>query len=174
MAEIKISQLDAAASLTGSELVEIVQSGENKKTTTQAVANLAGSSYLVAEVTLTDDQIKALPTTPVEIVAAPGAGKYLQLIIASVYANFVSAYNIDLGAYILNDNGNGFGSELFTIATAEPLQNIFQVQMDGSSSAPNVIENKNLAVISFDGVNLTGGNAANTLKVTVYYVIVDL
>lgn len=46
MANKKISELDPAASLTGTELVEIVQSGGNVRTTTQDIANLApgGSS----------------------------------------------------------------------------------------------------------------------------------
>lgn len=42
----KISELTAASSLTGTELVEIVQSSTSKRTTAQAIANLAsgGSS----------------------------------------------------------------------------------------------------------------------------------
>lgn len=38
----KISQLDAVSSLDGTELVEVVQTGTNKKTTTQAIADLGG------------------------------------------------------------------------------------------------------------------------------------
>lgn len=42
MANVKISQLPSAASLTGSEEVPVVQSGVTKKTTAQAIANLGG------------------------------------------------------------------------------------------------------------------------------------
>lgn len=40
MADVKISALTAASALTGTELIETVQSGTNKKTTTQDIANL--------------------------------------------------------------------------------------------------------------------------------------
>ena len=43
MTDKKISQLDAAATLTGAEMVEVVQNGVNVRTTAQAVANLAGA-----------------------------------------------------------------------------------------------------------------------------------
>lgn len=42
MANIKISEMDAAATLDGSELVEIVQGGANVQTTTQDIADLGG------------------------------------------------------------------------------------------------------------------------------------
>lgn len=38
----KISELTAASALTGTELVEVVQSGTNKRTTSQDIADLAG------------------------------------------------------------------------------------------------------------------------------------
>ena len=44
MANEKISGMSAAATLTGSELVEVVQSGDNVRTTTQAIADLATGS----------------------------------------------------------------------------------------------------------------------------------
>ena len=42
MANVKISELEEAATLTGDELVEIVQGGENVQTTAQAIADLGG------------------------------------------------------------------------------------------------------------------------------------
>lgn len=48
MAKIKISELDAAAALDGTEEIPIVQDGETVKTTAQDIADLGGggSSYL--------------------------------------------------------------------------------------------------------------------------------
>lgn len=43
MADVKISALTAASALTGTELVEVVQSGTNKKSTTQDIADLAAA-----------------------------------------------------------------------------------------------------------------------------------
>lgn len=42
MASKKISELDPAGALTGAELVEVVQGGQNVQTTTQGIANLGG------------------------------------------------------------------------------------------------------------------------------------
>lgn len=45
MASKKISELTAAGALTGAELVEIVQGGTNKQSTTQDIANLGGGAW---------------------------------------------------------------------------------------------------------------------------------
>jgi hypothetical protein len=55
MANLKISELNAAGTLDGSELVEIVQSGVNVRTTTQDIADLGGSSGSVAFADITGD-----------------------------------------------------------------------------------------------------------------------
>ena len=46
MAKEKISELTAAATLDGTELVPVVQDGETVRTTTQGIADLGGASYL--------------------------------------------------------------------------------------------------------------------------------
>jgi hypothetical protein len=45
MADIKISQLTSGAALTGAEQVPVVQGGNTVKTTTQAIADLAGDAF---------------------------------------------------------------------------------------------------------------------------------
>ncbi len=47
MTDKKISQLDAAATLGGTEMVEVVQNGVNVRTTAMALAGLGGSSAVV-------------------------------------------------------------------------------------------------------------------------------
>lgn len=83
----KISELNAAASLTGSELVAVVQSGETVKTTAQDIADLATGGdveLLETVVTVNTASILTLFSTPIEIVAAPGAGKYIDVYNVSV------------------------------------------------------------------------------------------
>lgn len=58
MPNAKISELSAAAALTGTELIELVQSGDNVRGTTQAVANLA-SSLIPANPLSLDSQFTA-------------------------------------------------------------------------------------------------------------------
>lgn len=65
MADLKISELATEASLNGSENVEIVTGGINKKTTTQDIADLAGAGVTAATqaemITGTDNTKMATP-----------------------------------------------------------------------------------------------------------------
>jgi hypothetical protein len=48
MAEVKISALDAAAALDGTEKVAVVQAGETVRSTTQAIADLANTGMTIS------------------------------------------------------------------------------------------------------------------------------
>jgi hypothetical protein len=159
------------------------------------------------EVTLIDSQIKALPTTPVDIIPAPGAGKAIIVFGGSIKFNIVAGYtnvSASVGTGVTQLDLVGFGvvpsDNVNTITNNN--QNIriklsllsFNFQdtdhdvVNGVSSAGftksvsdlnlnealklycyNVTQNNDT-----DLGNFTGGNAANTLKVTVFYSIVDL
>lgn len=122
--------------------------------------------------TLTDTQIKNLPTTPITLVPAPGPGKFIRYIAstqildvtAGIYTNLnTSSWNITLqgqnpvapdfsGAY-LEDNTNKW---------------IFQDQAiydSGQPLSPTELENLPLLLTSQNTGNLTGGNPNNTLKI---------
>jgi len=58
--------MTAAGALTGSEVVPILQSGVNVRTTTQAIANLGGAGYLVYTALLTQTGTDAPVATVLE------------------------------------------------------------------------------------------------------------
>lgn len=137
-----------------------------------------GSSYLVASVTLTDAQIKALPTTPVQIMAAPGANKVINVInifnyldaTAGAYGNITNA---EPSTYYDGTGGNiSFGGDL---DMENPVKSFVIQPLPGILDITEDAINKGVMYYLENGAsNYTGGNAANTLKVTVYYTVVDL
>jgi hypothetical protein len=169
------------------------------------------------KVILTDAEIKGLPTTPVEIVPAPGAGKVLNVLQVSLLINNVA------GQYTITNTDDGFialfystgsgwdevASErlmdsvslmntltLLTTFLTTPMNNRMVVlgpyrnnaygnpfggTGDGAFlSQPTTLNilagvNKGLYLIAENAdENYGGGNAANTLSVTIMYSIVDL
>lgn len=166
----------------------------------------------MATVTLTDAQIKALPTTPVEIIPQPGSGKTI------IPLNGVITFNITTGYTNLGWDGIGgiislylnIGSILaYTpIDTAGVNSSLAGVNNNSwwmnsgnnrvyENTDPDVVwgiyvagqgkvfdaQNNTALVLYLDNYtaayetnlgNLTGGDSANTLKVTVYYTIIDL
>ncbi len=134
---------------------------------------------------LTDAQIKALPTTPIELVPAPGAGKtyifHRALIVSKFTGGAYTTEDTDPGPFIgmpgagdiklaLSENPDAMW--LFTDNSEEGQADILPSAM--RSNYVSEYENKPLILYTQTAINLTGGNAANTLEVTVFYSIVDL
>lgn len=152
-------------------------------TAADPVINASGGSSLVLSetVTLTDAQIKALPTTPIQIVAAPGANKYIKYAGAVLVLDVTSGVytNLNTSAMNLLRTGQNPLTVDFSGAYLEDDSNVWvyqdtSVNNDGIPVVLSELENLAIEISSQNTGNLTGGNAANTLKVTVYYVVVDI
>ncbi len=158
-----------------------------------------------ATTTLTDAQIKALPTTAITLVSAPGSGKSIVPLAGVLYTKTSSgAYtNINAAAeiqirfsstaeglnYIANDAAitNGSATPVSVLlggttprkAMLQPYIRTEDVDQWGPMSAIEAsADSTNVALkigINNQGSgNLTGGNAANSATVTVFYFIADV
>lgn len=150
----------------------------------------------MATVTLTDAQIKALPTTGVPVVAAPAAGYRVKLISGTISLNSVAGaytnFNADgllgffigtirLSAKIYNDTGGTLASTSLTDFLGAAHQRIADLGMvlDPDVSilgGPTDLGAKSLDVKADNKTSgaFTGGNAANSMKVFAYYVLEQL
>ena len=162
-----------------------------------ATSGTDSGGVTVTTATLTDAQIKALPTTPVEIVAAPGEGNVIWPIFAAARLNWTADYtNIDAAATMalalgasdistpLTEEGFNFISNF--LAGGGYTHAIFTLaQQVGGAGNPFVVANAGF--YDEDIVNLplnlrmtnpavsqplTAGDPANSLKLTVAYFVV--
>jgi len=69
--------------------------------------NELDDTIFVAEASLTAAEIKALNTTPIEVVAAPGAGKVLELVGATLIFDYGTTQMAAGGAVVLEEETSG-------------------------------------------------------------------
>lgn len=127
---------------------------------------------------LTNAQIKALPTTPIEIIPAPGAGKIIVPISAFLHLKTTVAYaSFDVLLSFSLIRGTA-GSPLFVHTFADDLLdstantngNMLEVTVN-DADADVVNKALNLKVDNGSTGDFTGGDAANFLSVSVLYYI---
>lgn len=103
MANKKISELPSSDTLTGAELVELVQGGINKQTTTQAIADLGGGGS-VTSVSGTSNRVTSTGgATPVIDISATydalwAAADALRQLLVNAATALVDAASMDLTA----------------------------------------------------------------------------
>jgi len=153
-----------------------------------------GGALLSATVELTNAQIIALPSTGVELVAAQGSGKIINVVSCYCVTNFASVYtgttdaslNLMMGLAYVNSTFPDWAGALETTTRKGLKLPENSYSAGGGSFAGETIGlmSTNLTNLEDEALVLKddysglsdygGGNAANTLKVTVFYTIVDL
>ena len=155
------------------------------------VVSVPAGGLLVATVTLTDAQVKALPTTPIEVLPAQGAGVLTLAADSGAFpavialgATNVAYTNVDANAtwqFVNPQAGGGWaanysaaqaltygpsggGTPVVTICSLNTANGGSTAQNEGGEDQPVRLQLLNGAL-----GNLTGGNAANTCQVWVYY-----
>jgi hypothetical protein len=157
----------------------------------------AAGAVGVATVTLTNAQIKALPTTPVQLVAAGAAGTTLVPLLVWMHLTWVADYtNISATSVV----GVQYGTTSAVSGLAQMLEatgsQVSNLLADGASHSallppmslvgttftvapgqfdddPNPVASA-LTLFATNTGDYTGGNAGNSLKVWTYYASVTL
>lgn len=151
---------------------------------TAVLSGGGGGGPQTATVTLDNDQIKALPSTWIEVVPAPGAGHVLVPVTVSLWLDTAQgAYgDTDDGIYFVivygeewNDDATSTtrvstGFSAAQIALTATQKTLFMLTAGVSLVQSQDCENLPLVVaMNANNAALTLGNAANTLKVQVVY-----
>ena len=149
-------------------------------------------SVFQASVTLTNAQIKALPTTPVEVVAAPGPGQAIQFINGFHRLHLVTDYtNVHVSAnLVLKNSGNTMShSNPFRVGDTLYLDYGAPIDLHGTFTPKTVFdtlvfeqgawvafENEGLDIAASNVPNgdFTGGSSSNELSISVVYALVDV
>jgi hypothetical protein len=162
------------------------------------ITSVGDEDFMQKTVILTDAQVKDLPVTPITIIPAPGVGRAVLVLggfmtldaTSGAYTNVDTTSGQNRGptlAYQTADSTVTFG---FSDAAWEFLETSARQsaqfglgflgsdssRLEGAADVTSSFENADLVVGFRNGANgsLTGGNSANTLRVTVIYAIVNL
>jgi hypothetical protein len=170
----KLSALPAADTITGAELVAVVQGGVTKK----APASALGVLLSTGPITVTSAQLKDLVANPVEIIPAPGVGK--AIFPTAVYYD----YKFGTVAYVDPNDGRA-ALKMGGVSIDQPITAISLIDASESKaffggalifSGPDVSLTRAQAtsalVLGAAAQNLTTGDG--TLTITVLYQVVDL
>ncbi len=145
-------------------------------------ANPGGGAIQSLTVEITDAQFKSLDSTPITIIPAPGSGKAIMLMAWAIVKKFSAGAYGGSGAgsnglqMYIDGTSNIFSTEIVVQASAATNNLYYDTNKETGEwgfAAP-IIENKAIELWSNLSNDMTGGNAANTLNVTVYYAVVDL
>lgn len=136
----------------------------------------------IAEVTLTSTEVKALAATQQTLVAAPGAGKAIMFLGASLKLNYggTNAFtesSVTLGIKYTDDSGVQVSSTIEATGFIDQTADTFTSAIPAADAivAASAAENQALVLDNLGGSEIAG-NAAddNTLAISVVYSIVEM
>ena len=137
-------------------------------------ASLDETLIRYAAVSLTNTNMLNLAATPIEVVAAPGAGKVLEFISAELFFDYTGAYTetTDNLVFRYTDGSGVQVSELveatgFVDATADTATNA--IAKSDVIVAKTGCDNKAIVIDNMGNGEFGGGNAANVVRVKVAY-----
>lgn len=139
-----------------------------------------GGGMLSATVVLTSAQVKALNVTPIQLIAAPGAGKVIWITstITKLTYGGTSAFTTGGTIQLRYNNGTGQIAQSQAGVTAQlnatTNQYLRQVPTDLATTTNTALEN--LSIVVFNSGSAYAGNAANdnTFTVTCTYFITSI
>lgn len=152
----------------------------------------SSSSGLIksASITLNNDQIISLPTKPVQLIASPGAGKMLKFFsarmfldaTAGAYSGFDQNCEIDIAIAALNTSqyveaDNGAFADDTAVHVLDYYDGARNVTKFASVWYGDVgdLADQGMFLRTFNQtLNFDGGNAANTLKIIVWYTVLTV
>lgn len=174
MADQKISARTAAGTLTGAEIVPVIQSGADRRTTTQDIADLGTGEVITAKISISSAEILALNSTPKTLIAAPGAGKIIQpLMFLHVFTYVTVTYATNTNADIYYNGSNVLVGTTILNRTVSTIQRQGTASTTAASflTASQDITNKALMMNVQTG-DPTAGDG--TLAVYISYLIITL
>ncbi len=187
MSSETLSELTSGVPALTGDLIPIDRVGANYAVTAQSIANLASASNVIlsASVTLTASQVNALKTTPIQVVAAPGAGIFIN-VIQSVWnltrsssfsggsTNYAVGFSISTAAFYETEIDPSLitssSSQVATISYSYFRANTGSVGFPVTTANS---ANKALFVLNRGAADSTGGSGS-TLTVTVFYTLVTV
>lgn len=135
--------------------------------------NAGVANIYEASLSLTSTQILAL-NTPIDIVAAPGAGKYIEVISASfVYTFVTTAYTTQTILVLTNNGSAGYQASVSAYCLNSTFPRILHFAIGQIGEGIQITENTSLQVQAITS-NPGPGSADGTGKIKVLYRIVTI
>jgi hypothetical protein len=127
-----------------------------------------------ASVTLNSVQLQHLKVTPVQLVAAPGSGKLLNLVsLAGQYKSGGTAYTLGSGGDFIAALGNApLNIRLNAAGFIDQTSNHIQFNSPSGLGSQSSMENEALTISNNGSAEWSDGDGS--VIVTVYYTVVDL